>query len=137
MNPTWSRILMAGGFAVGIAIVVPLAVIAYALLSGDDGPEAEVARITQTATVSPTVTTTSEATPSPSPPTIAARPSRRTLRPVGGHCGLGTHTMSASCPAAGDDLDHIELPSGSMIRAIMSVAYSHSMTEGVDAAKKD
>ena len=69
MNPTWSRILMAGGFAVGIAIVVPLAVIAYALLSGDDGPEAEVARITQTATVSPTATATPRPTPSPAPPT--------------------------------------------------------------------
>jgi len=54
-----------GLVAVGIAIVALLAVIAYALLSGDDGPEAEVARITQTATASPTATALLPPSPQP------------------------------------------------------------------------
>ena len=54
--------------AIGIAIVALLAVIAYALVTGDgDGPSTDVARITETATVSPTATAIPLATPSPTP----------------------------------------------------------------------
>ena len=65
MSSTWHRVVIAGGLALGVAIV-GLAVIAYALLSGDDnGHGAEVARITQTATASPTTTMTPRPTPTP------------------------------------------------------------------------
>jgi hypothetical protein len=75
MSPTWQRILIAGGGAIGVAIIGLLAVIAYALLSGDGGgPDAEVARITQTATASPTASATPRPTPSPAPPTATPEP---------------------------------------------------------------
>ena len=70
MSPFWRGIVTAGAFTVGVAIVALLGVIAYALLTSDgSGPDAEVARITQTATASPTATATPRPTPIPAPPT--------------------------------------------------------------------
>jgi len=54
MRPFWRRILIAGAFAVGVAIVGLLALNAYALLSDDDGGAApHVAQPTEIATPSP------------------------------------------------------------------------------------
>jgi hypothetical protein len=75
MSLTWRRILTAGGFAIGVAIIGLLAVIAYALLSRDgDGPDAEVARIAQTVTASPTATATPRPTPTPTLPAPTPQP---------------------------------------------------------------
>lgn len=54
MSPFWRGILVAGGFAIGVAIAALLAVIAYALLSRqDEEPARHVAQATQTATPGP------------------------------------------------------------------------------------
>jgi len=68
MSPLWRRILISGGFAIGVAIVALLAVIAFALVSEDNGGHgAEVARVTATATASPAATATPRPTPTPAP----------------------------------------------------------------------
>jgi hypothetical protein len=66
---TWRRILIAGGFIIGIAIVALLAIVAYALLGEDDGePGPQVAQRTQTATPAATPIPTPQApTPTPAP----------------------------------------------------------------------
>ena len=54
MSPFWRGTLVAGGFAIGVAIVGLLAIIAYALLSRqDEEPARHVAQATQTATPGP------------------------------------------------------------------------------------
>lgn len=75
MSPFWRGFLVAAAFAVGMAIVGLLAVVAYALLSGGDGgPAAEVASITQTATASPSATAMPRATTAPPTSTPEATP---------------------------------------------------------------
>jgi len=74
MTTTWRRILIAGAYAGGIAIVALLAISAYALRFGDDdGSDAEVAHITATATATATARPTTTATPRVTP-TPTARP---------------------------------------------------------------
>jgi hypothetical protein len=52
MRSVWRRALVVSGFVIGIAIVALLAIVAYALLSEDDGePGPQVAQATQTATL--------------------------------------------------------------------------------------
>jgi hypothetical protein len=69
MSLFWRRVLIIGGFVVGAAMVALLAVIAYALLSEDDGgPAVQVAQPTATSTPRPVVTRTPLATPTPTPP---------------------------------------------------------------------
>lgn len=62
MSNTWRRILVAGGFGTGVAMVASLALLAYALLSGGDGEsDAAVSQITPTATPEPRLAATPEA----------------------------------------------------------------------------
>jgi len=71
----WRRMLIVGGFMIGIAIVALLAVIAYALLSEESGgPAGQVAQ--PTATPTPVVTRTPVATLTPTlpPPAPTATP---------------------------------------------------------------
>ena len=70
MTPFTQRILIVGGFGIGVGILALLFVIAYALLRGNDGgSELETAQITATASASPTTTATPLATPSSVPAT--------------------------------------------------------------------
>jgi hypothetical protein len=77
MSPTWRRILISSGIVIGVAIVALPAVIAYALLGGNnDASDAEIVRITTAITASPTeIATPPRATPSP-PPTARLEPTR-------------------------------------------------------------
>jgi len=77
MTPAWRRILIVGGFVIGIAVVALLAIIAYALVSDDRGePVAQVPQPTQTATPATVVASTTVVTPTPTPFSI------RALRPT-------------------------------------------------------
>jgi hypothetical protein len=69
MRPSSVRVLIVGGFIIGMAIVSLLAFSTYSILSEDDGaPGAQVAQHAQTATPRPLVTRTPLATPTPTPP---------------------------------------------------------------------
>ena len=70
MNRRWQRVLILSGLTIGVAIVALLAVIAYILLSGDDGGDTEVGRVTPTATRTPSATLTPRVTPSPTAPLL-------------------------------------------------------------------
>lgn len=64
--------LIVGGFMIGIAVVAVLAIMAYALLTADDGePAAQAAQPTATATPTPVVTRTPVVALTPSPPPLA------------------------------------------------------------------
>jgi len=62
---------------IGVAVVGLLAVIAFALLSDDEGTSGQVARMGETVTPgpSPTATATPRVTPSPTPPAATPEPS--------------------------------------------------------------
>jgi len=62
MNRGSQRILILGGFAVAVIIIALLAVIVLLLMGGDDDGSSEAARVTATATGSPTARATPRAT---------------------------------------------------------------------------
>lgn len=79
MHSIWRRALVVSGFVIGIAIVALLAIVAYAVLSEDDGePEAPVAQPTQAATQG------SPATPTPGAEPEVAGPPHITVGQVTG-----------------------------------------------------
>ncbi len=80
MSRRWQRVLILSGLVIGVAIVALLALIAYVLLSGDDGADTEVGRVSPTATRTPTATLTPRATPSPTAP--LATPSGQVQQPT-------------------------------------------------------
>ncbi|MDP2949553.1 MAG: hypothetical protein Q8P22_08445 [Chloroflexota bacterium] len=82
MSPRWQRVLILGGVVIGVAIVALLAVIVYVLLSGDDGADTEVARVTPTAARSPTARPTVRATASPTASLPTPRPEPGQPSPV-------------------------------------------------------
>jgi hypothetical protein len=75
MSPRWQRILISGGVAIAVGAVAVPAVIGYALVrSNNEGPDAEVAQITNTVTVSATAMTTPRAALSPTLSTVTPTP---------------------------------------------------------------
>jgi len=74
MNRRWQRVLILSGLTIGVAVVALLALIAYVLLSGDDGADTDVGRVTPTATRTPSATLTPRVTPSPAAPLLTPQP---------------------------------------------------------------